>query len=163
MKFKASLIFLLLTVTLAFSSCAHKSYNSTLSCKEISNELKQEFSISEDGFQEYSNEDIKFLFDSIESYDDSCVCYSTDSVDICEVGVFRASNEENAKKLFEDATAYIKAMQEQKSDFLRNYSPSELSKLNSAEARRYGKYVIFTVADADCKAKIFEKAESLLK
>ena len=105
MKFKASLIFLLLTVALAFSSCAHKSYNSTLSCKEISNELKQEFSISEDGFQEYSDEDIKFLFDSIESYDDSCVCYSTDSVDICEVGVFRASNEENAKKLFEDATA----------------------------------------------------------
>ncbi|MBO7302705.1 MAG: DUF4358 domain-containing protein [Clostridia bacterium] len=163
MKFKASLILLLLTLTLTLSSCAQKSYNSTLSCKELTNELKKEFSISEEGFEDYSDEDISFLFNSLDTYDDSCVCYSSDSIDICEVGVFHASSEENAKRLYEDAMTYIKAMQEQKSDFIRSYSPSELSKLNSAEVRRYGRYVIFTVADADCKAKIFEKAESLLK
>lgn len=163
MKFKASLILLMLTITLILSSCAQKSYQSSLSCKDISNELKKEFSISEDEFQEYTDDDIKFLFTSIEAYDDSCISYSTDSIDICELGVFRASSEENAKKLFENATNYIKAMQEQKSDFLRNYSPAELNKLNSAEARRYGNYVVFAVADSDCKTKIFKRAENLLK
>ena len=162
MKFKGYLVFLLLALTLLFSSCAQKSYKSSLGCKELSNELKKEFSASEEDFEDYSEEDIRFLFSSIELYEDFCVSYSTDSVDIREIGVFRASTEQDAKKLYEDATYYIKNLQEQKSDFIRSYSPSELEKLNSAEARRYGNYVIFVVADADCKSKIFEKAEEAL-
>ena len=71
-------------------------------------------------------------------------------------------DEENAKKLFEEAKLYVKNMQEQKSEFLRNYSPDELSKLNSAEARRFGNYVIFAIGEQEDKNNLFKKAEDML-
>ena len=42
-------------------------------------------------------------------------------------------------------------------------SPQEIEKLNSAEARRFGNYVIFAVSDSIDKNYIFSKAEELLK
>lgn len=161
MKIKAFIFILMLCLTLSFSSCAQKSYESALSCSELSAELEKEFSLADGDFKKYSDEDINFLFSSEKLYDDACVSYSADSVDVCELGIFHSSNEEDAKKLFEDVKLYIKNSQEQKSDFIRSYAPEELSKLNSAEARKYGNYVIFTVADSEQKSKIFEKAEKL--
>ena len=114
-------------------------------------------------FGEYSSADLNLFFPDSELFDDFYVIYSKDNTDVSELGILHASNDENAKKLLEDAQLYIKDNQEQKREFLRNYSPSELEKLNSAEARRFGNYVIFTVADQDEKSKIFQKAEELLK
>ena len=58
---------------------------------------------------------------------------------------------------------YIKNLQEQKREFLNNYSPEEVKKLNSAEVRCFGNYIIFTVSDPDDKNYVFSKAEELLK
>lgn len=160
-KILLSIIFILLT-SLIFLSCAKKEIKYTLSCKELSNQLESEISVPQDEFNEYSTEELRFLFSSPELFDDICVVYSTDSTDVCEIGILYASNEENAKILFEDAKGYIKSIQEQKSEFLRNYSPAELSKLNSAEARRYGNYIVFAIADMDDKNNLFKKAEEVL-
>lgn len=153
---------LLLLIALIFSSCSKKDFSSLLTCKEVSNSLESEISVPEDKFEPYTSEELRFLFSSPELFDDIYVIYSTDSTDICEIGVLYASSEENAKMLLEDAKNYIKTLQEQKNEFLRNYSPSELTKLNSAEARRYGNYIIFTVADMEDKNNIFTKAENIL-
>lgn len=157
-----SIVICIMLITLIFQSCNSKEYNSSLSCKEFSNELKSEISVPNDEFDEYTNEDLKFLFSSPAIYDDISIIYSADSTDVCELGVIHATDKESAKSLFEEAKLYIKNLQEQKSDFLRSYSPAELIKLNSAEARHYGNYVIFAVADQDTKNRIFNKAETLL-
>lgn len=160
-KILSALILILLTV-LIFASCSEKEFNSLLTCKEVSSRLESEISVPEGKFEPYTTEELRFLFSSPELFDDISVIYSTDSTDICEIGVLYASSEENAKMLLEDAKNYIKTLQEQKSEFLRNYSPGELNKLNSAEARRYGNYIIFAVAEQNDRNKIFEKAEMIL-
>ena len=152
----------ILFIALIFQGCSKKEITHSLTCKELSNELESEISVPEGAFKEYTTEELRFLFSSPELFDDICIVYSNDSTDVCEIGVLYASNEESAKLLFEDAKSYIKSLQEQKSEFLRNYSPAELSKLNSAEVRRYGNYIIFTVAEADEKNNMFKKAEALL-
>ena len=164
MKIKGTLTLVLgvALVSLIFPSCSRKEFKSTLACKDISNGLKSEFSVPYGEFDEYTTEELNFLFSSPEDYEDISVIYSSDSTDVCELGVIYASDNESAKRIFEDAKLYIKNLQEQKSEFLRNYSPQELSKLNSAEAKCYGNYVIFAVADQDTKNDIFDKAEKLL-
>ena len=159
------IILLILSITLCssvFSSCSRKSFDAEVSCQELANSLKKEISVPEGEFEEYNHDELRFLFSSTDLYDDICIIYSTDSTDVCELGVIHSSTEENAKRLYEEARGYIKSMQEEKSEFLRNYSPNELGKLNSADARRYGEYIIFTVADQSDRDTVLKEAEALL-
>lgn len=152
----------LLLVSTIFSACSQKSYDASINCQDLSTALKREISVPQGYFEEYTDDEVKYLFSSPKLYDDICIVYSADSTDVCEVGILHAASDDNAKLLYEDAKAYIKALQEQKSDFLSNYSPAELSKLNSAEVRRYGNYIIFTVAESGDKEELFKKAEMIL-
>ena len=163
---KVKLLYFLIAISCIvgiFSSCSTKEYSDALTCKDISNSLKREISVPEGEFSQYESEELKFFFSSPPLYNDITVIYSKDTVDIAELGILHAPNEETAKKLLEDTKIYIKNLQEQKLEFLSNYSPEEVEKLNSAEARRFGNYVIFTVSDPDDKNYVFSKAEELLK
>lgn len=164
MKIKKFLLFTLsiLLLALIFQSCSRKEFTTTLDCKELSKRLESEIHLPDGEFEEYSREELAFLFPSAQLYDDICIIYSSDSTDISELGIIYSADEENAKKLFEEAKLYVKNMQEQKSEFLRNYSPDELSKLNSAEARRFGNYVIFAIGEQEDKNNLFKKAEDML-
>ena len=153
----------LITLTIfIFQACTEKSYKSAIPCEELSMTLKEKLSAPGNEFSQYSTDELKFFFPSPDLYSDACVIYSTDSTDIREVGVLHASSKENAKKLCEDAKAYIKTLQEEKSEFLRNYSPAELTRLNSADVKEYGEYIIFVVAEANERDEVFKTAESLL-
>ena len=160
---KRYIVFILMLLTAAvFCSCAKEEFSSTLSCKELLSTLESEFSPDKTEFSRYTDEELKFLFPDSDVYNEAIVIYSTDSVDITEIGVMRAESEKDAIDLLEDAKNYIKDLQEQKREFLQNYSPSELSKLNSAGARRFGQYVVFAIAEQGDVDKIFKKAEMLL-
>ena len=145
-----------------FASCSKKEYSDTSTCKDVSNELMREISVPEGEFSQYTDKELTFFFSSPALYNDCAVIYSKDTEDIAELGVLHAADEETAKKLLDDVKLYIKNLQEQKLEFLSNYSPDEVEKLNSAEARRFGNYVIFTVASPNDKKCMFEKAEKML-
>ena len=145
-----------------FTSCSQEEYSDSLSCSELSNALSREISVPEGEFSQYTTEELKFFFPNQSIYTEAYIIYSADSTDIAELGILRASDEESAKTLYEEVKSYIKNLQEQKQEFLRNYAPNELQKLNSAQARRYGSYVIFTVSDSSEQNNVFEKADKLL-
>ena len=150
-------------MSLIFDSCSTKSYSSSSNCKELSQSLMREISVPDGEFSQYTDDELQIFFSSPELYDDISIIYSKDTTDIAELGILHAANEEKATKLFEEAKLYIKNLQEQKREFLNNYSPNEVQKLNSAEVRKFGNYIIFTVADPDDKNYVFSKAEELLK
>ena len=150
-------------MSLIFDSCSTKSYSSSSNCKELSQSLMREISVPDGEFSQYTDDEVQIFFSSPELYDDISIIYSKDTTDIAELGILHAANEEKATKLFEEAKLYIKNLQEQKREFLNNYSPNEVQKLNSAEVRKFGNYIIFTVADPDDKNYVFSKAEELLK
>ena len=144
-----------------FVSCSQDKHSSSLSCFEISSALAREISVPGGEFSQYSSDDIKFFFPDSSNYTDACISYSTDSTDVAEIGVLRSANEESAKALYEEVKNHIKNLQEQKREFLRNYSPNELQKLNSAQARRFGEFVVYTVSDPKDQENLFAKAEEL--
>ena len=157
------LIMCICSISLIFTSCSTKSYSSKSDCRELSQSLMREISVPDGEFSQYTEEEVQIFFSSPELYDDISIMYSKDSTDIAELGILHATTEEKSDKLFEEAKLYIKNLQEQKREFLNNYSPEEVEKLNSAEVRKFGNYIIFTVAEPDDKNYVFSKAEELLK
>lgn len=162
MKFKIFIFTAtVLILSLALVSCSQKEYSDNITCHSLASTLRQEASVPEGEFAEYGDEEITLLFPNT-AYNDICILYSKDATDITELGILHAQNEETAKAVLEDVKNYIKNLQEEKREFLRNYSPAELEKLNAAEARQFGNYVIFTVAQANEKNLIFSKAANTL-
>ena len=160
------IIFVILAIgciALFFKSCSSEEYSKKIDSATLCDALTSEISVPEGEFSKYSDEDIRFFFANPQLYDNICISYSTDTTDVSEVGVISAKDEESAKKLLEEAKLYIKDAQEQKRDFLRNYAPAELEKINSAEAQRFGKYVIFTISEPSEADAVFEKAKNKLK
>jgi len=91
----------------------------------------------------------------------SSVIYSNSSDDIGELGIFRAPDENTAALLFSEVKSYVDQMKNEKRDFLKNYLPNELSKLDNAEVRQLGNYVVFSfIDDSD---QIFKEIEKILK
>ena len=153
---------LLVILILILPSCAKSSYRDDILCSKISTELYDEADIISE-YSVYSREDIDFLFNGTSLYDDLSVLYSTDVNDISEIGVFHCSDEEKASELLSVVEKYISDMQKNQKAFIASYAPREVQKLERAEARRYGNYVIYTILDDNSHSEAFEEARELLQ
>lgn len=160
MKIRA--LILLLCITCVFlTSCGGISFESSLSCKELSSALTEEISPS-DEFSEYSAEDLSFFSIDRELCMDFSMVYSKSSEDISEVGVFKAKDEQSARELFTELKGHIVSVREEKADFLKNYLPDEVSKLDGADVKQMGNYLILSILDAKSTSKVFQYAKELL-
>ena len=116
-----------------------------------------------DDYAEYDDDFVEFLFGSLASSRDHTVIYSRDQNDINEVGVFHAESEDESLEFYEKATEYISEMRDTQRAFIASYAPEELPKLDNAEVRRYGKYVVYAVLSTDDSEALFSHIENTLK
>ncbi len=154
-------LFFILCTALIFSSCAQKGYSEVYSCSELTKALESEI-LSEETYGAYSHEDVKYMFDDDTLFDSYSIIYSSSSEDIGEVGILHAPTSESAEELLDEANEYLSSLNEEKRAFLKSYLPYELEKLDYAEAKRYGNYVVFVVQDQDTRNAVFAKLEALL-
>ena len=155
-------IITLCTIALFLTSCASRERSSILSCSTISESLRDEISDNE-SYIAYTDEDIKYIFDDTSLFEECSYLHSASADNIDEICVIKAKNESEAKKILKQTEQYIKDFKEEKNDFLKNYMPSELEKLDCAKAKQFDDYVIFVFADKDDTKDVFECAERLLK
>lgn len=146
---------------LLLSSCATRRYSDSAASATLINQLSEEISGFED-YIEYSREELGYILPSDMINSDICVLYSKDTDDQGEIGVIRAKTEKDAKEIAVQITEYIKSSKEERRAFLENYLPNELSKLNSAQVRRFGCYVIYTILESDQASVLFNAAQKRL-
>ncbi len=77
-----------------------------------------------------------------------------------QFGIYKASSEENAQKLFEDVKSYLKMIND---NFMSEYQPEEVPKLQNATTKKNGLYVTFIVFDDSEKNEMISAFDSLLK
>ena len=159
---KKILLFIALAISmLIFPSCKQAEYSSSLTSKELSDALMGQISGSED-YIEYTDEELSY-FDFAKNADaDITVLYSRAAEDVGEIGVIRISKEK-AKEMQSAVENYLKMQKNEKAAFFKNYAPGELSKLDRAEVRRFGDYIIFTVLSSEDSQAVFNKVEEILK
>ena len=147
---------------LLLCSCAMRSYSDSLNSSELAKQLTGEISGLED-YAEYSEDELEYLLGLSAQGCDLCVIYSKDTDDQGEIGIIRAPSEKNAEEVLREAQAYLERTKSERRAFVESYLPSELSKFNSAEARRFGSYVIYTILESERAVLVFDKAEEALK
>ena len=147
---------------LVFCSCAAGEYSDSLDSRELAKQLTGE--ISEFGdYVEYDDNEINDLLGLSADGCDVSVIYSKDSDDQGEIGIIRAASEADAKEVLREAQEYLEQMRVERRAFVESYLPRELSKLSSAEARRFGSYVIYTILESEKSTLVFDKVEEALK
>ena len=162
-RYVASVLTLTFLVQLfLFTACSSKvSYRNDIPCYDIS-----EAFIQSQGYVEYSyynEEEISFFLEMPEYVSDFSVAYSTDVNDINEIGIFYCADENDAEEFFSVARAYLKEQQATQKAFIESYAPREVPKLEGADARRYGNYVIYTILSAEDKKSVWEIANEKLR
>ena len=161
---KKILCIILTVISLAslFSCSRAEKYRDDRKCADVGKELTDSLADGEE-YLEFDDNHKKFYFDDTEEYNDSYIIYSSDTNNINEIGVFHAPDEGRAKELEESCREYIEDIRETNRSFISSYAPEELPKLDSAEVRRFGNYVVYTVLPTDKIESAFDKIEDSLK
>ncbi len=162
--FYYSLLFVTLSTLLVFLPSCKKAenYRDDISCARISKEMCDEVA-SFGEYSEYSEEDVRLLLRGTSLYDDFRIIYSSDANDINEIGVFHCPDEQSSKEFLSVVKDYISEQQENQKAFIASYAPREVPKLEAAEVKRYGNYVIYTILDENAKKEVFEEVKELLE
>lgn len=85
----------------------------------------------------------------------------TSGTEIDQYGVFKTSSEAKAAELSGSVESYLEMLRENWGNF--NYLPAEMPKINAAEVRSAGIYVLFVIASEDEKKAVFENFYTLIE
>ena len=153
-------VLLLITLMLLSTACDRVSYTSDLSCGDVANAV---LSRSSKEFVEYESYYTDYIISDRSLYNDSTILYSIEVNDIDEIGIFRATDKENAKILEQMLCEYIDDMRITERAFIESYAPDELPKLDGATVRRFGNYVVYIIVPTDKRAAVLDTIDEILR
>ena len=161
-RLETILLGLSLSLTLLLCACGRPVYADGLACETVSEAVTEAVS-SNGGWQAVDDDYFRFHFPEAEGFDDHCVIRSVRTEDIDEVGIFHAESVEDAELLIRLCDAYLSRMQEEERAFIASYAPEELTKLDAAEVRLFGRYVVYTVLSPSDRETVFSAIKGLLR
>ncbi len=158
---KAFPIFLLLII-LILPSCAKREYTDDVGCYDLCEAV-----IADEGdtdeYESYGTDYLEYFFENTSLPNDFRIIYSRESDDIDELGVFHTENEDAAKEMSVLAENYLSEFQKDQRSFISSYAPEELPKLDNAEVKVFGNYVVYAIMDEDDKKDAFSIIEENLR
>ena len=162
MFFKKALSILILALVLSFPSCQKREYSDTLSCYDLCEAvIAAEDDVGE--YEAYGEDYLEYFLDNTSLHDDFRIIYSRESEDIDELGIFHADSKEKTDELLAVVEKHISSYQKDQRSFIASYAPEELSKLDNAEIKVFGNYVVYAIMDEDDKKEAFSVIEKELK
>lgn len=161
-RIKSIGVLILAMAVMSFATaCSKPKYNDGVSCESLASAATEQIPEELD-FRELEASFRDFYFGEANGFDDCYVAYSAEAEDISEIGVFHSESDEDADEIERACLEYITDLQQNSRAFIESYAPNELTKLDSAEVRRYGRYVVYTVLDGEDAERVFESVRGLL-
>ena len=163
---RRSLILLILagclTACIGTAGCSRIGYSNEVACTDIGTEIRKTI---ENGRElgSFSEAQLREELEIDGEYDDYYSAYSTDVNDLDEVHVLHARTSSEAKELADECREYIDEKREDTRAFVSSYAPDQVPKLDSAEVRRFGNYVVCVILDRETADAVFEGVKEKLK
>lgn len=85
----------------------------------------------------------------------------TSGTEVDQYGIFKTISETKAEALADSVSAYLVMLNDNWQNF--NYLPEEMPKINAAEVKSAGLYVVFVIATEDEKTAVFDEFYTMLK
>lgn len=152
-------VFFIMILCLSFVACASSNYKNDVAVKDLSDAAMKTVSISKGYFD--ADEDVfKDDLGGSSDIDSYIIKISNDAQNINEYGVFHAKSQNAAKSFKNSINDYIS--KKKNNSWYEQYVPNEIPKLNAAEARVYGNYVVYAIIPESQKTAFFGAIEELL-
>jgi hypothetical protein len=166
-KYLICLSALVMALALALSACGQESYTTTLSADKIADSLLDVL----DG--RYHSADADYISESrfgteylslIEKCYDHIILLSDDEdTNINQFGVFHVINKGDVDGIAAIITSFVDAEKLRLSSLLESYNPSELPKLEQAQVKVCGNYVLYSFLSEEETASLKSAFEKTLK
>lgn len=85
----------------------------------------------------------------------------TSGTEVDQYGIFKTTSEIKAEALADSVKSYLEMLSDNWQNF--NYLPEEMPKINAAEVKSAGLYVVFVIATEDEKTAVFDEFFAMLK
>lgn len=96
----------------------------------------------------------------ISKADDHYICIPVGGTILDEIGIFKASDESNINDMKSEIESYLKGRVD---NFDTRYFIEELPKVESAEVKVFGKYIVYAILSDAEKSTFFNSIEANLK
>ena len=159
---KLMIALLSLSLLVSFGCRQRPQYRDDVLCTTITTEVCDELS-REEVFLSFGEEHMRVSFENTDRYADKSLVYSEASENIDEIGVFRAEREEDVEELRRLCEQYVTSLREDMRAFVESYAPREAAKLDRAEVKVFGRYVVYTVLSDQDRTEAYEEIEELLR
>ena len=159
---KKLLATLLVATILTCLGCRQqKEYRTDVTCETITQSVCEELS-EEEGYLPFGEDHVRVSFEDTTRYTDKSLVYSARSENIDEIGIFRAESDADVDELRRLCEQYVTNLREDMRAFVESYAPREAQKLDRAEVKSFGRYVVYTVLSEEDRAEAYEEIEMLL-
>ncbi len=161
MKKYLALIFAVL-LALSLCSCASKDFKNDVKVSYLTEKIKAALPLT-NGYSEHDGDYLIYRFKDIEEHIDGySIIYSTDTRRADLVAVFHAKSANDAKEAKEICEDFIEDQKALFSTLVEQYLPSEKDKLDGAEVRSFGNYLVVCVLNSSDKNTAFSAVENEL-
>ena len=162
MKKTVSLILILLTLGLVCLCACGPSYRTDAEPSALMEKALRTMQGDPGDFTEPEEDFIDRNIGDLEGLVGSSLRLHRQSGNFSEVGIFRLSDAKSASEAEQKVRAYIQRQQEYLGDFLSQYEATEVEKINNAQVKVYGVYVVYGfLTKADANAFFGEIGEQL--
>ena len=149
---KAIVLLFLLAASLALFSACEKSYRDDLTPYELADYLEAEgvatsLRSMDDNAGFYGNLSIGAPFS---------LRLAEDGSNLDEFAIFACGNEQEAKALAKRLESYLADRYEKDKEWYLSYIPMEVPKLQHAEVKIFGKYVVYAILSQDGRNRTFD-------
>lgn len=160
---KSIVLSVLLALCLFLGACTKASaYADDVSCAELADRATDQIPVNF-GYETFGGEHLRYYFENTELPDDVCLRYSAISEDINELGIFHVPDAAAREEVVRLTEEYLARLLSEDSAFIASYAPKELPKLEHAEVKVFGNYVVYAILDDDDRKLVFETVEKELK
>jgi hypothetical protein len=159
MKKIISIALLTLLTLLLLASCANTGYKNDAAVGDLAAAVDKD--LGADNFTVMNEAYLKGAMKLDTSlFSDYVVKLSAQGVNIDEYGIFKAADEASVASVKEALEGYIKL---RKDSWMDEYMPEEKPKLEAAELKVCGLYVMYAILDDASKKTAFDNFENALK
>lgn len=159
MKKSVGICLFLTLLPLCFACAATGEYRNDVSVETLCDAVRAEWS----GYLSDTSSIVKDHFPSDASVIEHAVLYRGETSSLDEIGFFRLKSGDPSALALQIQRDYLASSYDKNHTFYDSYMPNETPKLQNAEVRVYGNYVVYAILSEADKATLFRFVEEALR
>ena len=154
---------ILFSLIFTLASCANEEYRNDVKVSFLTEEIESALPLQPYGYSSHGGDYLLYRFVGIDKHIDGySIIYSKNTSLVDLIAIFHAKSNSDTDEAEEICEDFIEDQKALFSSLVDQYKPEEKPKLEKAEVRTFGQYIVVCILDKDARAKAFSIIEAEL-